>query len=201
MQGLEPGLQTFMRQTELAITSRADPGSSLATTATGLFADAKTTAPAPLMEPQRCPIHQHLNTAISKVRSDRELAPIAEAFCSFQHRLRWVRRLEPIGVDDEFASGHANAVIIGPDGLGENAMVRIGVSLVAPGITYPDHRHPPAEVYLVLSGGDWRKETQNWVCPGFGGLVYNQPGVIHAMRAKTEPLFAIWCLWLRHQKH
>ena len=36
----------------------------------------------------------------------------------------------------------------------------------------------------------------DWTAPGPGGLIYNEPGVLHAMRTKAEPLLAICCLWL-----
>ena len=94
-------------------------------------------------------------------------------------------------------AGHANAQVIGPAGLGHSERVRIGASLVAPGITYPDHRHPPEEVYLVLSPGEWRQNASPWHAPGIGGLVYNPPDIVHAMRAApVAPLLAIWCPWI-----
>ncbi len=34
-----------------------------------------------------------------------------------------------------------------------------------------------------------------WHAPGIGGLVYNPPDIIHATRATTAPLLAIWSLW------
>ena len=70
------------------------------------------------------------------------------------------------------------------------------VSLVAPGITYPDHHHPPEEVYVVLSPGEWKHGGSDWFAPGYGGLVYNVSDTVHAMRAGADPLLAIWCLWV-----
>jgi quercetin dioxygenase-like cupin family protein len=66
---------------------------------------------------------------------------------------------------------------------------------MAPGITYPDHRHPPEEVYIVLSEGDWRQESGPWHTPGIGGIVYNPHDIVHAMRSSSSsPLLGIWCL-------
>ena len=31
--------------------------------------------------------------------------------------------------------------------------------------------------------------------PGIGGVVHNAPDVVHAMRATSAPLLAVWCLW------
>ena len=32
--------------------------------------------------------------------------------------------------------------------------------------------------------------------PGPGGLIYNDPNVLHAMRTEAQPLLAIWSLWM-----
>jgi Dimethlysulfonioproprionate lyase len=72
----------------------------------------------------------------------------------------------------------------------------IGVSLMAPGLQYPDHQHPPAEVYYSLSPGSWRQGDRPWVTPGIGGLVYNPSNIVHSMRSSDGPLLAIWCLSL-----
>jgi len=105
--------------------------------------------------------------------------------------------------DPVFTGGHANVDIVGPaaEALEQRDDVRIGMSLMAPGITYPDHRHPPEEVYLVLSAGDWRQGARAWHSPGLGGIVYNPPDIVHAMRSTTtEPLLAVWCLPLETPK-
>lgn len=106
--------------------------------------------------------------------------------------LPWQQRHEPN--HPAFMTGHANAQIIGPDGLVKSQNLLIGISLLAPHVTYPDHHHPPAEVYLVLTEGEWRQEDKPWHQPGAGGYVYNHPNVIHAMRSADKPLLAIWCL-------
>jgi hypothetical protein len=57
------------------------------------------------------------------------------------------------------------------------------------------HRHPPEELYAVLSPGSWRQDAKPWHEPGLGGVVYNHPNVVHAMRSTEAPLLAVWCLW------
>ena len=86
-------------------------------------------------------------------------------------------------------------MIVGPHGLEPRDDVWVGVSLLAPAVLYPDHRHLPEEIYLVLSKGYWRQESDAWLQPGIGGIVYNPPDIVHAMRSGEAPLFAIWCLW------
>jgi quercetin dioxygenase-like cupin family protein len=93
------------------------------------------------------------------------------------------------------AEGHANAVIVGPGGVERRNDVRVGVSLLAPYVRYPDHNHPPDESYLVLSDGDFRQGDGDWFEPGIGGTLYNPPNIVHAMRSGNTPLLAFWLLW------
>lgn len=121
--------------------------------------------------------------------------PVAIAFRNFARELHWEGRK----VDPELAdlAGIANAMIAGPGGLEERDDVMVGVSLMAPDIRYPDHRHPPEEVYLALTPGEWWNADMPWTEPGPGGLIYNPPGILHAMRSGASPFLAIWCLPLQ----
>ncbi len=80
-------------------------------------------------------------------------------------------------------------------GLEPRGDVRIGVSLMAPDLQYPDHHHPPEEIYLALRKGEWRQEEGPWHEPGLGGLVFNPSNIVHAMWSTDTPLLALWCLW------
>ena len=84
---------------------------------------------------------------------------------------------------------------MGKGGLEERDDVWVGISLMAPGIEYPEHHHPPEEVYLALSSGHWQQASGIWFEPEIGGLFYNRPNILHAMRSGTSPLLATWCLW------
>ena len=85
-------------------------------------------------------------------------------------------------------------------GIEEREDVRVGISLLAPHVRYPDHRHHPEEVYVSLAGGAWWNANMEWTTPGPGGLIYNEPNVLHAMRTEAQPLLAIWCLWVEAKK-
>lgn len=126
-------------------------------------------------------------------------ATLARAVAAVAPGLPWYRRAWSAadgGPDDAaaFADGHANAQIVGPQGLEVRDDVTVGVTIMAPGVRYPDHRHPPEEVYVVMSEGEWRRANDPWFRPGPGGIVHNPPGIVHAMRSGVAPLFALWIL-------
>ncbi len=142
-------------------------------------------------EPAALPVCRHLDAAIGTARA--KLPAVADAFAQVAPLLAWRAKAEG---DPVFAAGHANALIVGPNGPGRSESLRLGASLVAPGVTYPDHQHPPEEIYLVLSPGEWWQAGRDWHPPGIGGMVHHVPDVMHAMRATADaPLLAIWCLW------
>ena len=121
---------------------------------------------------------------------------LANALAAMEPDLVWRRRPGSEKHAGRFADRHANATIVGPGGLEARDDVWVGVSVMAPETRYPDHAHPPEEVYLSLSDGEWRQEQKPWHRPGIGGLVHNPPHVLHAMRSGSGPLLAIWCLLL-----
>ena len=140
------------------------------------------------------PAYRYLSTALERACAAPEVAPLANAFAALEPDLGWGRRSGSEAHGETFHDGHANAVLVGPAGLEQRSDVLIGASLVAPGIRYIDHRHPPEELYIVMSGGEWYREDRGWHAPGVGGIVYNPPDAVHAMRAGPEPLLALWLL-------
>lgn len=75
--------------------------------------------------------------------------------------------------------------------------VIVGLLALAPGATYPEHSHPPQEIYLPITrGGRWRfggAETYRALEPD--ELVYNHPNDRHGIVADDEPLLALYVLW------
>jgi len=118
---------------------------------------------------------------------------IVDALAALGPALRWYQRSEPQLAN--FMRGHANAIVIGPQGVETRKDAIVGVTLMAPKVEYPSHCHPPQELYIALSDGEWRQNDSQWHAPGLGGLVYNTSNVLHGMRAGSKPLLAIWCLW------
>lgn len=119
---------------------------------------------------------------------------LATAFAGVKDQLAWKRRASADPADKAFWDGHANAVILGPGGLEDRDDLWVGVTVMAPGIRYVDHDHPPEEVYLSLTPGEWWNAAMDWTDPGPTGAIYNPPGIAHAMRSGAGPLLALWYL-------
>ncbi|MBX9604991.1 MAG: dimethylsulfoniopropionate lyase [Gammaproteobacteria bacterium] len=192
-----PGLQAFIDAFHAAILARAAPGSPTAAAAARIFAALEVPGEARPVEPRRLGCCAHLARALDHAQAaDAVVARLARAFGALEPHLAWSVRGNAHDVGEPFLSGHANAYFIGPGQLESRPEVMLGVSLMAPHINYPYHDHPPEEIYVALSPGDWQQNADPWVTPGMGGLVYNPPGIRHAMRSGPAPLLAAWCLWV-----
>lgn len=146
---------------------------------------------------RQLPVCDYLSQTLATARAHSEpLARIADSFSALAPLLFWAPRAAsgPFA-SDNWLEGHANATIVGPNGLESRNDLHIGVSLLAPQVRYPDHRHAPEEVYLVLSPGRFQHGSSSWFEPELGGTLYNEPNIKHAMASGDAPLLAIWCLW------
>jgi hypothetical protein len=161
-----------------------------------VFDTLRNSQPVAAKEPVRLPACAYLGEALDTARQARpSLARIVDAFAALEPRLAWTRRASSDQTaSGNFTDGHANAMIVGPNGYEPRNDAWIGVSLLAPHVRYPDHHHAPEEVYLVLSNGKFRQGENEWFEPGIGGSFYNTPNVKHAMASGDAPLFAVWCL-------
>jgi quercetin dioxygenase-like cupin family protein len=146
----------------------------------------------PVPGASRLPVCDWIAPALAAVPKERRA--LARAFAAVEGQLTWRRRAQASPEDGAFWQGHANAVILGPGGLEERADLWVGATVMAPGIRYPDHAHPPEEVYLSLTPGQWWNAGMDWTDPGPGGCIYNPPGIAHAMRSGDGPLLALWYL-------
>jgi Dimethlysulfonioproprionate lyase len=146
--------------------------------------------------PARLPACNYLDGALETARkANASVARIADTFAALEPHLTWTRRAQADhSASANFTDGHANVMIVGPNGYEPRDDVWVGASLLAPHVRYPDHHHAPEEVYLVLSQGRFRQGEDAWFEPGIGGNFYNTPHIKHAMASGSTPLFAIWCL-------
>jgi quercetin dioxygenase-like cupin family protein len=191
-----PDLQLFLTSAEAAIRHGSGVDGRARVAAERMFRALQAPTQAEQPATARLPVCHHLATALEQVR--RQPGPVgtlADAFAVIEPQLSWKVRAGAEAQGEQFLDSHANATITGPDGIETRRDVWIGVSLMAPNTRYPDHRHPPEEIYVVLSDGQWRQASGPWHAPGIGGLVYNPPNIVHAMRSTERPLLALWFLW------
>ena len=188
-----PDLQRVLDLTEHAILARTAPGQPAHAAAGKIFGAIKVIADEMQTSAARLPACASFDRAVAGgLGGPDDIASLTRAFAALEPRVTWRNRA---GASPEFAAGQANAMLVGPGGLEPRDDVWIGASLLAAHITYPDHHHPPEEIYIVLSPGEWRQKQDPWHEPGVGGVVYNPPDIMHAMRSHDAPLLAIWCLW------
>ncbi|MFT5449627.1 MAG: quercetin dioxygenase-like cupin family protein [Gammaproteobacteria bacterium] len=191
----DQALQAFLDALKAAVEAGESSASPQAATAAERAFAALEEAPGEAAAPPRETVHAThcIEGALADSRNG-PAAALAEAFERIEPRLAWRRRLDRHTSDPNFPNAHASTIIIGDGGIELRDDVRIGVSLLAPNTFYPDHHHPPEEVYVVLTEGAWRQGDGPWNERGPGTLVYNTPNVIHAMQSGSKPLLAIWTL-------
>jgi len=189
-------LTHFLDAAREALSTRLEDGTPPGDAAARIFAalSASVGDLTPVSQPPP-PAYRHLGSALESARAAPEVSSLAEAFEALEPELRWRRRPGSEAGGKAFHDGHANADIVGLAGLERRGDLWIGATLVSPRVRYIDHQHPPEEIYIVMSEGEWYREDRGWHTPGVGGTVYNPPDAIHAMRAGSRPLFALWFLW------
>lgn len=137
----------------------------------------------------------HLSEALEAApRTDDDLLSIRGALGTLLPHVTWMNRQARADQDSAFVERHRHGMIAGPGGLFECSTLTLGLALMLPETCYPYHQHPPAEFYLVLSPGEWYREEVGWWSPGAGGLVFNPPSCVHAMKSRDVPLLALWGL-------
>lgn len=188
-------LQTFFDTTQHAFAT-SNAGYAERTLADRIFNGLENSAESASPQPVQLPVCEYLAPALERAREQGgPVEALADALFGIASHLVWARRASEQNDDPTFLARHANAEVVGPNGLEIRNDIWIGISLLAPQTQYPDHRHPPEEIYSVLSPGEWRQEDGPWHSPGIGGVVHNPPYIIHGMRSKSLPLLAVWCLW------
>jgi hypothetical protein len=192
-----PDLQSFLTSAEAAIRHASGASEPVRVATERIFAALQTpSGEAGEAGMARLPVCRYLPMALENARVRQgALGALADAFAIIEPQLHWKIRAGAETQGESFLSGHANATIVGSEGIEIRRDVWIGVSLMAPHMRYPDHRHPPEEIYIAMSRGEWRQASNPWHEPGIGNLVYNPPNIVHAMRSADQPLLAVWFLW------
>jgi len=127
------------------------------------------------------------------------LAEIARAFALVEPALAWTQNpnYSDAKMGQGYMAGYAYCDFVGPRGLMggpvEGEGVAMGVLILGPGRLYPDHNHPAAEIYHVLSGtAAWSRDGGPFLPRPPGSAIYHAPWVRHAMRIDEETLFALY---------
>lgn len=189
--GRDAALQAFVDRAEEAVAAAARTPDAERASRKVFAALRRRSGPAGTPEPHRLEVCRLFGPAlaISSVHGD-----LRRALAALEPRFAWSRRKNADPANPGFYDGHANVTIFGPGGLEERRDVWIGATLLAPDVRYIDHDHPPEEVYLPLSPGEWWNEDMDWTDPGLDGTIYNRPGIRHAMRSGATPFLALWFL-------
>lgn len=190
-------LTNFYQAAKQAALANSPPGSPAEIATMRIFSALETPTSLALGTPsENSPAYAHLSDALDEATTHcSSIRDLSHALRALAPLLSWQRRPNAQSQGKHFYDGHANATIVGPAGIEPRSDAVIGVSLVAPNVWYPEHNHPPEEIYVVMSEGDWYREEKGWYTPGMGAVVYHQPWVTHAMRSSGKPLLAVWCLW------
>ena len=197
----DPGLQALLDALVDGIDARVAPGSAPEKALARVQASLLTAGQAGTAQPQALKPagHAYLAPALAAAKANGGYAArVVAALAALDPQITWYGREGLVSERPDFAERHALTTLVGPQErpgvLEVRADVLVGISLVAPETPYPDHHHPPEELYLALTGGEWRQDLGPWFAPGPDGIVYNAPNTLHGMRALAEPQLALWCL-------
>lgn len=147
--------------------------------------------------PNDFPARQWLHFALGEAaKINANCQKIASHIQQIENKIGWFRRTAGSGGSSNYVAEHAHGIICGPGGLESRHDVQLGFSIMGPNILYPTHSHPPEEVYLLLSEGEFSQEHGEFINPGIRGGIHNRPNAIHTMRSLNSPLLAFWCLEL-----
>lgn len=121
---------------------------------------------------------------------------LCESVDRLRSELRW--RQNPNYAGAEFLDGYAYCELIGPHGHLRHSEVALGLLLLGPHITYPEHAHTAAEIYAVIAGqAEWLQGDRIWRGREPGELIRHASMESHAMRTSDQPLLAAY-LWQDH---
>lgn len=94
---------------------------------------------------------------------------------------------------DAFRSAYEVRELVGPGAPVVDPSVRMGTVSLPAGFSYPPHRHPAAELYVVTAGAlRWTVDGDE-IAARPGTVIRHAPGAIHAMTVHDEgPAELLW---------
>ena len=112
---------------------------------------------------------------------------------AFGH-VRWTEFYEEDSWSKSFLPVFANGEGIGPDGRLFHKEIILGLFLLGPHTTYPEHAHPAEEFYIVLTGDPEFKvgADSDFELKSSGEVVLHYSDISHSIRSSDEPFYAIF---------
>lgn len=146
-----------------------------------------------VVEPRSYPVLRHFGRALTLHANP---SPVCVALERLQSQLHWQQNPNYAGAD--FLNGYAYCELVGPAGCLHCPDIAMGLLLLGPQVTYPEHAHPAAEVYAVVAGrAQWRQGDRVWRHRVPGERIRHASNEPHGMRTADEPLLAAY-LWQDH---
>lgn len=108
--------------------------------------------------------------------------------------VHWTEFYEEDSWSKSFLPAFANGEGIGPDGRLLNSEIILGLFLLGPHTTYPEHAHPAEEFYLVLTGSPEFKVgiDADFELKKTGEVVLHHSEISHSIRSSDEPFYVIY---------
>jgi quercetin dioxygenase-like cupin family protein len=92
-----------------------------------------------------------------------------------------------------YMDNYAAMEIIGDRGYFAGDDFRLGLMILGPGLTYPDHHHAAPELYWLLTGPiEYRRAPGGFQMAGTADTIWNEPNEIHAMKTGEVPMLCVW---------
>jgi len=112
---------------------------------------------------------------------------------AFVH-VRWTEFYEEDSWSKSFLPVFANGEGIGPDGRLFHNEIILGLFLLGPHTTYPEHAHPAEEFYIVLTGNPEFKvgADNDFELKNPGEVVLHHSDISHSIRSSDKPFYAIF---------
>lgn len=119
--------------------------------------------------------------------------PLLERIRAAAPALEWRQSYRPGEGMDDYLKGSGYVELTGQRGAFPAPATAFGIAVIGPGCHYPEHRHGPAEIYLVLAGhAEWHYPPAPWRRHGPGAAVLTPPGAWHAIRTGEACLVMLY---------
>jgi len=108
----------------------------------------------------------------------------------------WLRGTGPNGLAADDAHYYYTQVVGAKVETGWlSSHLSVGTLSFEPGVMYPAHNHPAAEMYYVVEGeADWAVDDQVQKV-GPGSILYDRPYAVHGWKNRSPLLKTVWIWW------